>query len=54
MVTIFMEIAISYNHAIQNKSLKIEESKGNNYVVLSDLAIYHQTRVFRKEIIPNV
>ena len=30
----------SFNYA--NKNLKIEESKGNNYVFVSVLAIYHQ------------
>jgi len=34
--------------------LNVEEYKGNNYVVVSVLALYHQQGLFRREIILNV
>jgi len=37
----------------KNEFLKFE-SKSNNYVFVSVVALYHQKYKFRKEIIPNV
>ena len=50
----FKIIYKNYNYYANTKILTFEESKGNNYVFVSVLALYHQNCIFRKEIISFV